>query len=116
MTKAKNNGGFGGVDLRIVVGRSCTWWGAIQDAEYKDQIPICPECSGPLAEIPTIAHFWQAVNWFEKGLHGVREPHPGYRAFQEWLKHRCYHDILIAIATYEATTGITITLSREDYE
>lgn len=116
MMKSKN-GGIGGIDFRVVVGQQCTWWGAIQDAAYtKDNIPICPVCGGAMSQLATSAHFWQAVDWFEKGEHGVKEPHPGYRSFQEWLRHRCFNDILVAIATYEASTGITITLSREDYE
>lgn len=116
-------------ELRIVYGAKCTWWGNRTDAKpimaglinprcrgnASAKIPRCPECLGPLMEVPNEESFWLMVKRFEDGGRGVARPHPGYVDFMKWMRRRCFKNVMLAQEAYLSQTGITIELDPEDF-
>lgn len=103
-------------ETRIVYGIHCTWWGRVEYASINDQlIPICPNCYGPMLELPDLDHFWAAVKMFEEGGAGFKRPHPGYALFMVWMERRCFKDIILATTMYKASTGVDIDLQPDEF-
>jgi hypothetical protein len=86
------------LDQRVVYGATCTWWASIGDTERTPSgLPCCPHCGGVLFQMDTPAEWWAKVDAYERD-----HPHPGYRAFVEWLRGRCFRKLAVALAAYEA--------------
>ena len=89
-------------DTRIVYGALCTWWDGIDNVGLLPagpsghRLPCCPHCASPLFELPNEDQWWSQVEAHEKA------GHPGYRAFIEWLRGRCFGTLASAMATYKA--------------
>lgn len=98
-------------DTRIVYGVNCVWWDDIGQAGKMPgtdgplgSLPCCPHCHSVLMQVDGPIQWWNNVAQHEaKG-------HPGYRAFVEWMKGKCFPDIQTAKAKYEAETGLVLTL------
>ncbi len=98
-------------DTRIVYGMRCVWWGGIEDVGKMPgtdgplgALPCCPHCHSPLMELPTPAHWWDGVQKHEAN------GHPGYRAFIEWQKGKCFPTMRAAQIAYELKPGRTVKL------
>lgn len=94
-------------DTRIVYGIRCVWWDGIEKVgktppERGISIPCCPHCGGVLMELRSLAEWWAGVEKYEA------DGHPGYRAFIEWLKGKCFPNRQAAKAAYEAKPGRTV--------
>jgi hypothetical protein len=96
-------------DLRIVYGARCTWWDGIEKVGHRGEpgplgrLPCCPHCKGVLFEMPTPKEWWASVEKYQNA------GHPGYRAFIEWLKGKCFPNFDAAKAAYEARPGRLVT-------
>jgi predicted HAD superfamily Cof-like phosphohydrolase len=87
-------------DTRIVYGAMCSWWGTIREVGNRDGIPCCPHCKNLLFEMSSPDEWWEGVDKH------VADGHPGYRAFIEWLKGKCFtKGFPEAKIAYEAETG-----------
>lgn len=87
-------------DGRIAYGANCRWWGSIGEVGTSSRgsgLPCCPRCGGMLFEMESEGEWWSGVDAYEAG------GHPGYRAFIEWLRGRCYPTFDAAKAAYDAT-------------
>lgn len=72
-------------DSRIVYGARCSWWDSIDKVSTTPSgLPCCPHCGGVLFEIESEAAWWAAARDFET------RQQPGYVAFLEWSRGRCY--------------------------
>lgn len=98
-------------DTRITYGAQCVWWGGIEDiGKTKPRepggisLPCCPKCGGMLFELPSPKEWWDGVEKYEAN------GHPGYRAFIEWRKGKCFPTQEAAKAAYEAKPGRKVTL------
>ena len=96
-------------DDRIVFGMRCVWWDGIEKAgklatPSGHGLPCCPHCSSPLMQMDDPATWWGQVEKHEAN------GHPGYRAFIEWMKGKCFPDMAAAKAAYEARPGRSVTL------
>lgn len=96
-------------DTRIVYGMRCAWWDGIEkvgriETPSGHGLPCCPHCRGVLMQMDSPAQWWDLVNRHEAA------GHPGYRAFIEWLKGKCFPTVQAAKAAYEARPGRKVTL------
>lgn len=89
-------------DPRIVFGANCVWWDSIDKAgRMKPELPLpcCPYCKSVLMEIPNIEAWNESVDHYEaKG-------HPGYRAFVDWMRGKCFRSSKDAQAAYALEGG-----------
>lgn len=89
-------------DPRIVFGANCVWWDSIDKAGLmlpSVPIPCCPHCKGVLMEIPSIEEWNESVaNYEAKG-------HPGYRAFVDWMRGKCFKSTREAQVAYALEGG-----------
>ncbi len=99
------------VDTRIVYGFRCVWWDGIEQVGKMKggdgplgSLPCCPHCGSPLMQMDSPAQWWDGV-----AKHEVNG-HPGYRAFIEWLKGKCYPTIQAAAEAYNAKPGRSVRL------
>lgn len=88
-------------DTRIAYGARCVWWDSIQNvgtitARNGATLPCCPHCRGMLFEMPNEQEWFAGVDKYEGA------GHPGYRAFAEWMRGKCFPDINAAKRAYEA--------------
>ena len=87
-------------DPRIVYGTRCVWWDSIAKVGRTEggrhPLPCCPRCGGALFEVPSEADWWAGVDRHEKA------GNPGYRAFVEWLRGKCFPKYEDARFVYEA--------------
>jgi uncharacterized protein YbaR (Trm112 family) len=79
----------------------CAWWGPIQDVgvltDYGDlHLPCCPKCRGTLYEVESEAQWLSLSQEYED------RGHPGWLAFIQWLKGKCYPTYDHAWAVYQA--------------
>lgn len=96
-------------DARIVYGMRCVWWDGIEKVAKTTpldghSLPCCPHCGGVLMQMDGPAQWWAQVEQHEAA------GHPGYRAFIEWMKGKCFPTMSAAKAAYEARPGRTVTL------
>ena len=85
-------------DGRIVYGARCLWWESIDKVATKPSgLPCCPWCGGVLLEVDSEAEWWAGARRHEA------EKEPGYVAFLEWLRGRCYSTINDARRAYAAS-------------
>lgn len=117
-----------GKDTRIAYGARCLWWDSIHKvgntgpftvprpfeprgtgARFGDGnlrqapgLPCCPKCRGLLLEVPTLDAWMDNVDKHEAN------GHPGYRAFLEWQRGKCFKTMPEAKAAYTAETGIAL--------
>lgn len=96
-------------DTRIVYGFRCVWWDGIEKVgrlglRPSETIPGCPHCGSGLMQMDGPAEWWAGVEKHEAN------GHPGYRAFMEWLKGKCFRTIQEAQAVYQAKPGRTVQL------
>lgn len=96
-------------DTRIVYGFNCVWWDGIEKVGKTPprngiSVPCCPHCRGMLMELPDPKSWWDGVEKYEA------DGHPGYRAFIEWLKGKCFRDRYVAKVAYEAKPGRVVQL------
>lgn len=81
----------------VVYGMNCRWWDGIENIGHREGgLPCCPHCRGVLFQMD-IDDWWKAVTKYEEA------GHPGYRAFIEWLKGKCFRTWNEAKAAYEAS-------------
>jgi hypothetical protein len=98
------------VDERVVYGMRCVWWDGIENVgtlDHKESVhglPCCPFCRGVLMQVDNPKVWWEGVNNYEKA------GHPGYRAFMEWLKGKCYPTMRAAQEVYQAKKGRTVVI------
>lgn len=81
---------------RIVYGASCTWWDAITALKPTGNLPVCPYCHSNLFEVDNAKTWWADARAHEAA------GNPGYCAYVEWLRGRCFPDHEIARAAYDA--------------
>lgn len=88
-------------DGRIVYGVCCTWWDTIDKAGKRHfpngtfpSCPTCPHCSSPLFELASEADWWKSVDEHDAKW-------PGYRAFIEWTRGKCFKEHMQARAAWE---------------
>lgn len=100
-------------DDRIVYGARCVWWDSISEVGEKPAsagspfpaspgergLPCCPHCGGVLFEVPSETEWWVGVDQHEAA------GNPGYRAFVEWLRSRCFPNVATARAAFDAEQG-----------
>lgn len=89
-------------DNRVVFGAVCVWWDTIDKADKISEtipIPCCPHCRNVLLEVGTIEEWDNNVDRYEK------ENHPGYKAFMDWLRGKCFKNIKDAKAAYNSEGG-----------
>lgn len=99
------------VDTRYVYGARCTWHGPISAVNVIPHsgagggLPVCPHCSGPLYEFPSV------MSW-DNMVATYNAKHPGYTEFVEWLGSygRCWPNPVVAQRQYEALTGKKVQL------
>lgn len=97
-------------DTRVVYGMRCVWWDGIENVgktptdERGISIPCCPHCGGVLMELPSPADWWRGVEAHEAN------GHPGYRAFIEWQKGKCFPTMRAAQIVYETKPGRAVKL------
>lgn len=93
--QAKGHAGRRG-DPRIVHGATCAWWDSIDKVgSTASGLPACPHCGGVLFECPNEQSWWEgAEKWEQDG-------HPGYVAFLEWLRGKCFANLTVAREVYE---------------
>lgn len=92
-------------DTRIVYGARCVWWDGIEKigktpagvgpTAKMGGLPCCPHCGGVLFEMDSPKRWWDGVAKHEAN------GNPGYRAFIEWLKGKCFPTMDDAKAAYE---------------
>lgn len=74
------------------------WWDSIDKAGSRDGtttgLPCCPRCGGVLFEVPNEKEWWAGVDQHQKN------GNPGYRAFIEWLRGKCFADMETAKNEY----------------
>lgn len=85
-------------DTRIVYGVNCCWWDDISKVNKDHIIPTCPHCENPLFEMPNIEAWWKQVDGYDK-------ENPGYRAFVEWLRGKCYPSYQVAQKAWRQDHG-----------
>lgn len=84
---------------RVVYAARCSWWDTIDKVGTTSSgLPVCPSCGSPLFEQESEAVWWEGVDEHE------RTTEPGYRAFVEWLRGKCYPSVDAARDIYSATT------------
>jgi hypothetical protein len=78
-------------DTRIVYGAHCAWWDSIEKVGTRPfrtgapgTMPCCPHCKNMLFEMPDQKTWWDGVDKHEQN------GNPGYRAFIEWLRGKCF--------------------------
>lgn len=72
-------------DSRVVYGARCSWWDTIDSiATTASGLPCCPRCYGPLFETDSLE------TWFRDARRYETDGHPGYVAFLEWLRGKCF--------------------------
>jgi hypothetical protein len=76
-------------DTRIAYGANCPWWDSIDKVGSNGKgplgsLPCCPHCKGVLFEMDDEEEWFRGVDAHEKN--GA----PGYRAFIEWLRGKCF--------------------------
>ncbi|MEW6256544.1 MAG: hypothetical protein AB1592_11355 [Pseudomonadota bacterium] len=86
-------------DTRVAFGVRCVWWDGIANVGRRGNLPACPRCGGPLFEVPDEATWFGGVDQHEAN------GNPGYRAFIEWQRGKCFPSFLAARAAYETATG-----------
>lgn len=87
-------------DARIVYGARCVWWDSIDKVAAKPSgLPCCPSCGGVLFEMASESEWWASVRRHET------EQEPGYAAFVEWLRGKCYPTADEARLAYAASRG-----------
>ncbi len=96
-------------DTRIVYGMRCVWWDGIEKTARTPErdghsFPCCPCCGSVLMQMDDPKQWWDTVEKHEAA------GHPGYRAFIEWMKGKCFPDMKSAKAVYEAKPGRSVTL------
>jgi hypothetical protein len=96
-------------DNRVVYGISCVWWDGIEKVGKTPlrggvSLPCCPQCGGVLMQVDGPKQWWDAVEKHEAS------GHPGYRAFIEWLKGKCFPTMQAAQEIYETKPGRTVKL------
>lgn len=98
-------------DSRVVYGIRCVWWDGVEKVGKMPgtdgplgPLPCCPHCRGVLMQVDSPEKWWADVNTHQAN------GHPGYRAFMEWLKGKCFPTIQAAKAAYEAKPGRTVKL------
>ena len=97
-------------DTRIVFGMRCVWWdgiekvGKLPPSPSGHSLPCCPHCGGVLMQMDGPEQWWRTVEQHQAN------GHPGYRAFIEWMKGKCFPTMQAAKAAYEAKPGRTVTL------
>lgn len=100
-------------DPRIVYGARCTWWDSIDKVATtgpgRSGLPCCPRCGGVLMEVAGLSAWWAGATTYE-------EKNPGYRAFLEWARGRCYPNFGDASAAYRAATGAPFGMNQEGLE
>lgn len=86
----------------IAYGAHCQWWDDKRKAATKDGtrdgLPCCPHCGGVLFEIDDVDWYKSVRLYDERG-------HPGYVAFVDWMRGRCFPTQFQATAAYTASTG-----------
>lgn len=83
-------------DTRVVFGVRCAWWDTIDKVAKTDRnLPCCPHCGSVLLEVPDLNTWWAGVDLHES------EGHPAYRAFIEWLRGRCYPNLIAAKMAFD---------------
>jgi hypothetical protein len=88
-------------DARIVHGARCAWWDSIDKVATKPSgLPCCPHCGGVLMEVENEATWWDQVDRY--GAKG----NPGYRAFIEWLRGRCFRDFQTALDAHRLSLSL----------
>ena len=81
----------------MAYGARCTWWDSVRETSVTPAgVPCCPHCGGVLFEVPSERGWWAGVDAHEA------DGHPGYRAFIEWQRGRCYPNVELAAAAYRA--------------
>ena len=116
-------------DSRIAYGVACVWWDSVHNAgstgthplhaasknmtvRRKDgsvnevcyDLPCCPGCGSMLFEVQDEEAWFASVDKFEK------DGHPGYRAFVEWGRGKCYPTTAHAVKAYQTETGNTVVV------
>lgn len=72
-------------DTRVVYGATCSWWDSIDKVgKTPTGLPACPHCGGVLYEIGSEREWWDGVRRHDA------DAEPGYIAFIEWLRGRCF--------------------------
>lgn len=79
-------------DERIAYGAHCAWWDSIDKVGARPfrtpgdtgTMPCCPHCQNMLFEMPNEKTWWEGVDQHEKN------GNPGYRAFIEWMRGKCF--------------------------
>lgn len=100
-------------DTRIAYGTRCSWWDSIDKVGKTPphngiSIPCCPHCGSPLFEVP------DEQSWFA-GVDKHDAKNPGYRAFVEWLRGRCFPNYQDARAVYDRETQTSMTTPSQVY-
>lgn len=87
----------GRVESRVVFGASCCWWNRIEAAAQTETgLPCCPHCGGMLYELGEDS--W----WRFARQHGEEARDERYLAFLEWLRGRCFLNVDLARAAFDA--------------
>ena len=82
-------------DKRIVYGAGCTWWDSIDKVATLDNgLPCCPYCSSVLFEMSNIEE------WDKNVLSYEQDGNPGYRKMIEWMRGKCFPNMIEAQSTY----------------
>lgn len=71
-------------DTRVVYGAQCTWWDDIDKVGNNGVLPCCPHCKGMLFQMESPGEWFRFVDEHE------RDGFPGYRAFIEWVRGKCF--------------------------
>lgn len=87
-------------DTRIAYGVFCSWWDSVDKVRKRDGLPCCPHCQSVLFELPN------RETWMEGARRYEAEGHPGYVAFVEWARGKCFPNYTVARAAYDAARAL----------
>lgn len=86
----------------IAYGARCQWWDDKRKAGSKDGtptgLPCCPQCGGMLFEIDD-------AKWYESIRRHQERRSPGYVAFMDWVRGKCFPTPGAATFAYRVATG-----------
>ncbi len=85
-------------DPRIVYGARCSWWDSISMVGDRGGLPCCPYCGNVLFEVANEAEWKIGIE-----RHAAQSNDSGYVTFMEWLRGKCYPNLDLARAAFEAS-------------
>lgn len=95
-------------DQLAVYGAHCVWWDTIdKTARTPSGLPCCPHCGSVLFQQP-LDEWWKGVDKHKD------DRVSNYRDFIEWLRGKCFPNIVSAIKEYKLQKGIGGTEKKED--